>query len=181
MHSHPCALHQSRYTLRTFGRIPVTGNLRNPCFCAASKRIRSFCVSRWPMLRLPIFARVGMPRLSRSTSSLFGRVIVQIVTSYAAPLKSNDRQTWIQKLGSSGICIDDGVTYQKNYFRTLTPLPCKQDFAFLDSGFRRGGREICRSKRETYQSEAEQVLSPLIRFLCKKQPFLCSQYPFLTL
>lgn len=87
MHSHPCALHQSRYTLRTFGRIRVTGNLRNPCFCAASKRIRSFCVSRWPMLRLPIFARVGMPRLSRSTSSLSGRVIVEIITSCAAPLK----------------------------------------------------------------------------------------------
>lgn len=87
MHSHPCALHQSRYTLRTFGRIRVTGNLRNPCFCAASKRIRSFCVSRWPMLRLPIFARVGMPRLSRSTSSLSGRVIVEIITSCAATLK----------------------------------------------------------------------------------------------
>ena len=42
----------------------MTGNLRNPCFCAAANRIRSFCVSRWPVLRLPIFARVGMPRLS---------------------------------------------------------------------------------------------------------------------
>ena len=33
------------------------------------------------MLRLPIFARVGMPRLSRSTSSLLGLGIVEIVTT----------------------------------------------------------------------------------------------------
>ena len=35
------------------------------------------------MLRLPIFARVGMPRLSRSTSSLLGLGIVEIVTACA--------------------------------------------------------------------------------------------------
>ena len=86
MHSRPCASHHSRYTLRTFERIPVMGNLRNPCFCAAANRIRSFCVSRWPVLRLPIFARVGMPRLSRSTSSLLGLGIVQIVTACAGSM-----------------------------------------------------------------------------------------------
>jgi hypothetical protein len=68
-HSRPSASHHLRYTLATLGRRPPTGTFRKPCRFAASKRIRSFSVNRWPTDRLPMRALVGKPRLSRSTSS----------------------------------------------------------------------------------------------------------------
>lgn len=58
--------------------MPLAGTLRNPCRLAASKSSLSFWVRRCPIPRLPIFARVGWPRLRRSTSSLFGLGILGV-------------------------------------------------------------------------------------------------------
>ena len=58
--------------LITFLRMPATGIFKKPWRLAASKRIRSFWVSRCPTPRLPILPRVDSPRLSRSMSFLSG-------------------------------------------------------------------------------------------------------------